>query len=82
MLLLSLKEKQMTTKKKKTVIDYRQVSEEFAAAVDDALFQLFELKDMALNGEITNKDLIHDLFAICHKLENTMNKYEKGTGEN
>lgn len=73
----------MTTKKNKnTVIDYRQVSQKLAADIDDALFQLFELRDMTLNGEITNKDLIHDLFTICHKLENTMDKYEKDTGEN
>jgi len=69
----------MTTKKKKTVIDYRQVSEELAADVDDVLFALYETKDMTLNGELTHKDLINDLFNLCSKLENTMSKYEEST---
>jgi hypothetical protein len=67
--------------KKKTVIDYRQVSEDFALEVDDVLFNLFELKDMTLNGDITNKDLITELFAVCNKLEAAMSKYEENTDE-
>jgi hypothetical protein len=67
--------------KKKAVINYRKIAEEFAIEVDDVLFALYETKDMTLNGELTHKDLINDLFNLCSKLENAMSKYEASTDE-
>jgi hypothetical protein len=67
--------------KKKAVINYRKVAQDFAIEVDDVLFSLYEVKDMAFIGDITNKDLVHELFTLCHKLENAMAKYEESTDE-
>jgi hypothetical protein len=65
----------------KTTINYRKISENLASEVDNVLFNLYEVKDMAFTGDITNKDLIHELFSICHSLENAMAKYEESTDE-
>jgi len=70
----------MATKNKNT-INYRKISENFANEIDNVLFNLYEVKDMVFTGDITNKDLIHELFSICHSLENAMAKYEESTDE-
>ena len=67
--------------KKKTTINYRKIAEDFALEVDNVLFDLYETKDMVFAGDIKHKDLVNDLFRLCHKLENAMAKYEESTDE-
>jgi hypothetical protein len=83
MLLLSLKENTMATKKnnkkteKKTVVvDELTLYKTFADEVSEVHYSLFHLKDDVFIGEVSNKELIERLFEMCHALNKALDTIE------
>lgn len=69
----------MATKKKKTVkkINWEKNSNKFARDIDNAMIDLWDLRDDVFNGEITHKEMIEKIFTICSKFNNACETFEE-----
>lgn len=75
----------MATKKKtnkKREINYKKVYQTFSMNVDRVLYMLYDLRDEAFQGTISNRELIEQLFTInqqllsaCESAENAVDPY-------
>lgn len=75
----------MATKKKtnkKREINYKKVYKTFSMNVDSVLYMLYDLRDEAFQGTISNRELIEQLFTInqkllsaCESAENAVDPY-------
>lgn len=68
-----------TKKTKKT--NYEKVYKQFHYEMDTVLFNLFELKDDAFNGNLTHKEMVERLFEVCAQMNNSMETAEASAYE-
>jgi hypothetical protein len=83
MLLLSLKDNTMATKKtkkktekKNVVVEELTLYKTFADEVSEVHYNLFHLKDDVFIGEVSNKELVERLFELCHALDKALDTIE------
>lgn len=66
----------MAKTKKTKKPNYEKVYNQFHHDMDTVLFNLFELKDDAFNGNLTHKEMVERLFEVCAQMNNSMETAE------
>ena len=71
----------MATKKKtkKKPINFEKAYNKLMVDMESVCFTLFEVKEMVTSGTITNKDLIEELYELCHSMSNSLGDSDRFT---
>lgn len=71
----------MPTKKKtkKKPVNFEKAYNKLMADMESVCFTLFEVKEMVTSGTITHKDLIEELYELCHSMSDSLGDSDRFT---